>query len=105
MNKIDTARIKLQNAITATDTFVAADNTMSVELMDIGHLRVFRNHLVAMLSSIEGQAISHVVPESGMGRTIVDHWPIPENSQADVELNAVVRKVSEADYAYYRAVK
>ncbi len=46
MNKIDTARIKLQNAITAIDTFVAADNTMSVEPMDIGHLRVFRNHLV-----------------------------------------------------------
>ena len=105
MIRVDTARTRLQDALNAVDIFMSTDRATNADPIEINLLRKFRHQLVAMLDSIEGQAIRNPVPDSGMGHAIVDHWPIPENSPADVELNTVVRKVMEADGAYYRAVK
>ena len=105
MTRMDPARIKLQDAIAAIDAFVATDDISYVDPIELNLLSKFRYHLVAMLHSIDGAADGAAMPDSGMGRAIVDHWPRPENSRVDVELNAVVRKVSEADYAYHRAMK
>ncbi len=105
MNRVSAAKEKLEAAIAAIDTFTSAGHAERVDPTSIQVLRMFHIHLVDMLHSIEGQTIVKAVADSGMGRAIVDSWPRPVNSQADVELNAVVKRVSEADYAYRRAVR
>lgn len=105
MSRISTAQEKLKAAVAAIDMFTSADRSASVDPISLHLLRKFRLHLVDMLNSIEGQTIVNVVADSGMGRAIVDSWPRPVNTETDEELNAVVRKVSEADYAYRRAAK
>ena len=105
MTRMDSARIKLQDAIAAIDALLATDHISYVDSIELNLLSKFSYHLVAMLRSINGEADGPTMPDSGMGRAIVDHWPRAENRRADVELNAVVRKVSEADYAYHRAMK